>query len=107
MNLTSKQIEILTVIAAGVAAGEAPDLSQIVERVRYMTTKESMQFSIRALIKHGLVEKLAIEKRRGRAHRPIGITPAGQGYAGKRDKNDETTSLSEDDLDLEIVELTE
>jgi DNA-binding MarR family transcriptional regulator len=82
MHLTVKQIELLRVIGTGNEDGSACDLDQIIERINYETTKASIQFSIRALIKHGLIHKLGSEKRRGRRHVMIGITPAGAGYVG-------------------------
>jgi DNA-binding MarR family transcriptional regulator len=88
MHLTSKQVELLTVIIKGNGSTHA-DLDQIIERVRYTTTKQSMQFSIRALIKHGLVEKKPIEKIRGRQR--VTIAPTEK---GKKMLNFEPTTFS-------------
>lgn len=82
MHLTTKQIELLRVIAAGNDDGSPADLDQILERVSYKPTKQSIQFSIRALIGHGLIEKLGTDKRRGRQRVLIGATPLGQHYVG-------------------------
>jgi len=82
MHLTAKQIELLRVIRAGNGLDDPCDLDEILDRVRYETTKASLQFSIRALIKHGLIEKRDTEKRRGRQRRPIAITELGRGFAG-------------------------
>lgn len=77
MHLTVKQIELMRVIGAGNPDGSPADLDQVLERLSYETTKASLQFSIRALIKHGLIEKGAREKRRGRQRVLLLITPAG------------------------------
>ncbi|WP_227012133.1 winged helix DNA-binding protein [Duganella sp. FT27W] len=104
MNLTTKQIELIRVI------NEAPcDLDEILERVRYSTTKQSLQFSIRALIGHGLIEKKGQEKRRGRMRQVIQITTLGSGYGGKQiqlEPNPVISNVEDDelDVDMEILE---
>lgn len=67
MNITVKQISILRVIAAGNEDGSLTDLDQLLDRISYETTKASIQFSIRSLIKNGLIEK-QFDRRRGRMH---------------------------------------
>ncbi|TSP13943.1 hypothetical protein [Cupriavidus campinensis] len=66
MQLTSKQISQLTVIVAGNPDESPVDKDELLERLPYETSKESLQFSIRALVKRGLVTVGAKEKRRGR-----------------------------------------
>lgn len=61
-NLTSKQYMIMVCICDGNGKNEAGefeaiDLDQLLERVAYRTGKDSMQFSIKALIRHGYVKK--------------------------------------------------
>jgi hypothetical protein len=61
-NLTDKQYRILTVICTGNGKDEKGlfvpvDLDELLDRLSYRTSKESMQFSIRALIKNRLVSK--------------------------------------------------
>lgn len=68
-GLTSKQYKILTVICEGnkneSGKWDSPvDFDELLERLSYRTSKESMQFSIRALVKRGLVVK-GQERRRG------------------------------------------
>lgn len=77
MHLTTKQVELMRVIVTGNGVGEPADLDEILERVRYETSKQSLQFSIRALIAHKLIEKRGIEKRRGRQRVVIQATAAG------------------------------
>lgn len=67
-NLTDKQYRIMVVICDGNGLDEngifVPiDLDQLLERVSYRTGKDSMQFSIKALMRHGYVKK-DYEKRR-------------------------------------------
>lgn len=75
--LTEKQYEILRIIIKGVE-GDYVDLDQLLESLSYKTTKESMQFSIRALIKRRLIEKLPMECRRKRARVRYRITNEGR-----------------------------
>lgn len=67
--LTNKQYKILIVLCHGNGKDERGnlipcDLDELLERIAYDTTKPSMQFSIRALIKRGLLTK-GSETRRG------------------------------------------
>lgn len=78
MNLTSKQISILGVIAQGNDDKSNVDLDQIIERLSYKTSKESIQFSIRALISRELIVKCEHENRRGRKRVVIGLTEPGK-----------------------------
>jgi predicted transcriptional regulator len=82
MHLTAKQGELLRVIAAGNGENDPADLDEILERVRYETTKQSLQFSIRAMIKHGLIAKRGVEKRRGRMRQVLFATELGIHYNG-------------------------
>ncbi|RQT26042.1 hypothetical protein [Burkholderia contaminans] len=80
MNLTTKQIEIMKVVVAGNTANaewSPSDIDQILERLPYRTTKESLQFSLRALEKHGLIDRSSTEHRRGRVRRLVAPTPTG------------------------------
>lgn len=73
-NLSEKQLELMRVIIAGNGESAPADLDEITERVSYAPTKQAIQFSIRALLKHGLIEKLGTEKRRGRMRQVIQAT---------------------------------
>jgi DNA-binding MarR family transcriptional regulator len=81
MHLTSKQRELLTTIAKANPDGSPTDLNEILERLSYAPTKESVQFSIRALIAHNIIEKLGSENRRGRRRVLIGATELGKQLA--------------------------
>jgi DNA-binding MarR family transcriptional regulator len=77
LHLTKKQWQILSVLCTGNgkdAAGQfiPADIDELLERLTYETSKQSMQFSIRALVKSGFITK-DYEKRRG-ARRVI-LTP--------------------------------
>lgn len=83
MHLTLKQIELLNTIGRRNPDGGAVDLDQLIERLTYKPTKQSVQFSIRALIAHGLIQKDASEKRRGRTRTLISLTEQGRVMIGK------------------------
>lgn len=77
MTLTEKQKAILALVIAANVDGPI-DFDQIIERVPYLTTKESMHFSMRALVAKDLVQKGPTEIRRGRSRRlymplPLGV----------------------------------
>lgn len=61
--------------------GSPTDLDEILERVNYKPTKQSIQFTIRSLIRHDLIEKLGDENRRGRRRVLIGPTSLGRHFA--------------------------
>lgn len=77
MYLTQKQIQIMATIVKANPDGSYLDLDQLVENLPYRTTKESMHFSLRALIKKGLLEKKPQEVRRGRVRNIIAPTLLG------------------------------
>lgn len=72
--LTTKQRQVVSLIIQGdkeeaITAGTKfmpIDLDRLLETLPYRTTKQSMQFTIRALIKNGLVFKGTYENRRKR-----------------------------------------
>lgn len=70
IELTGKQIALLKVIIEGNRDEEGRfspvDLDQIIERIFYHPTKQALQFSIRKLIRKGMIVKSGLEKRRDR-----------------------------------------
>lgn len=78
MKFTSKQGEIMATILKGNPDGTALDIDQLLEALPYRTSKQSLQFSLRALIKHGMIAKGEPECRRSRNR--VVITPTGLGY---------------------------
>lgn len=56
-TLTRKQTNIMEVVCCGVGSDEfvPVDLNTLLETIPYVTTKESMQFSLRKLILHGYI----------------------------------------------------
>lgn len=64
-TLTSKQHEIMRVVASGDGLGpeHGIDLDRLLELINYETTKDSMRFSIRALERRGLLIKSHIKRR--------------------------------------------
>lgn len=84
MRLTPKQIDMLVLIAKGNEDGSPIDLDQLMERAAHRPTKASLQFSVRAMIANGLIEKIGTEKRRDRRRVLFQATPLGQHYVGPR-----------------------
>lgn len=81
MDLTDKQKIILKTVWLGHERGRFIDMDELLELITYKTTKQSMQFSIRALIKRGLLEKTAVLRPRKREkqyqRRCYSLTPLG------------------------------
>lgn len=77
LRITAKQMEILRLIRRGNPDESFIDLDQLLERLSYRPSKASMQFSIRALIKRGLIEKKDLEVRRGAKRITFCLTPKG------------------------------
>jgi DNA-binding MarR family transcriptional regulator len=76
-RLTAKQFQILDVLTRGNPDGSFCDMDELISRVGYETSKDSMHFSVRALIKRGFVVKHERESRRGKSRRVLSATPAG------------------------------
>lgn len=66
MRFTTKQIALMTLLVRANEDGTFLDMDQLLERLPYETTKESLHFSVRTLIKHGMAEKRPRELRRSR-----------------------------------------
>ena len=69
--VTDKQRKILIVICDGNGKDEQGnfvpvDLDELLDRIAYRTTKSSMQFSIRALLRRGLITKELCTRRGAR-----------------------------------------
>lgn len=82
-NLTAKQVEILTVIVKCNTDGSFLDLDQLRDKLSYSPQKAAMQFSVRYMIAHGLIEKKPREVRRGASRRILAATSVG--YAEYRE----------------------
>jgi DNA-binding MarR family transcriptional regulator len=76
-TLTRNQYEIMAVLIKGNPDGSFVDLDQLLERVSYQPTKYAIQFSIRFLIKRGLVVKHESELRRGARRVVLSATELG------------------------------
>lgn len=81
-NMTAKQLQIMRVITAGSGKDETGqdipvDMDELLARLPYKTSKESMQFSIRALIRHDYITKSIRDYRRGRSRVCFHVTPTG------------------------------
>lgn len=63
---TAKQLEIIGLIVQGenpASAFSPIDIDLLLERLSYKPSKQSLQFSIRALIQKGWIEKLYLGRR--------------------------------------------
>ena len=81
VRLTAKQKEVLAVIIKSNPDGSLVDLDQILMNIRYYSTKQAMQFIIRALIRKGLIVKKGSENRRARRRVLLAPTIFGLDYA--------------------------
>lgn len=77
MNLTYRMIMILEVILKRNTDGSMVDLDQIIERVDYEVTKPAIQFTLRRMVEHGVIEKHGSETRRGKNRVIYKATPLG------------------------------
>ena len=77
MHLTDKQVNMLAVLREGNTDKSLVDLDQFMERLTHKPSKESIHFSIRALVNKELIEKAGKEKRRGRLRTLLNITELG------------------------------
>lgn len=108
MHLTPNQTEVLKVVAAGNDDGSQTDLDEIIERVSYRPSKAAIQFTIRSLIGHGLIEKVGSEKRRDRKRVLIGITDLGRHFAAAASRRPGfVTTEVEEEVFAEIAEILE
>ena len=81
MGLTAKQNQLMAVIIAGNDDGSAADVDQILERLPYDTTKQSIQFSFRALVAKGCIERESKRVlRRGKSRVTYIATSYGQAF---------------------------
>ena len=80
MGLTTKQRALMGVIVAGNDDGTNLDIDQILEALPYDTSKESLQFSLRALVNKGCIQKMPTETRRGRARVIYAATAYGNSF---------------------------
>ena len=83
MTLTDKQKDIIKTLNLGYERGYLLDLDELLEVLPYKTTKQSIQFSIRAPIKKGLVEKGHTRQRSDKRYhrRTLGLTTLGRAKA--------------------------
>lgn len=72
--LSAKAFEAVRIVMRGNPDGSWVDLDQLRERLSYKPSKESLQFTVRALIKRGLIEKKPEEERRGARRRILAPT---------------------------------
>lgn len=95
-RLTKYQLEFLQEVEKGSPEGELPgpvDFDQLLERLSWKPTKASAHFSVRALIKRGLIKKTEeLMLRRGRQRVGFELTPAGHQVLDPRGGTPEATA---------------
>jgi predicted transcriptional regulator len=74
MTLTEKQREILNILLKGNPDGSWVDMDQLLDRLSYETSKPSIQYSVRTLMKKKLMERKDLEFRRGAWRRVLAPT---------------------------------
>lgn len=77
-KITKKQVAIMKVILLGNEEADPVDIDQLLERLDYKTTKQSIQFSIRALVSRNFIYKGELQKRRGKKR--VIYLPTREGY---------------------------
>lgn len=75
--LTWKMVEALKVISNEENDHAPQTLDEVLSKLPYKVTKQAFQFTLRALIKRGLVRKLKRVKRDKKSRRMLQITPIG------------------------------
>jgi DNA-binding MarR family transcriptional regulator len=104
MHLTTKQITLLTAIVNGNGPNDPLDLDQLLDKIDYETTKQSLQFSIRALINRNMIVKDGPQRRRGRMRQVISPTPQGRDIIGNHKPSVPAYVVSEDDELMETLD---
>lgn len=81
MRITENQIKVMKILHFGNLNGSKIDLDQLLDRLysdfAWETSKASLQFTIRQLIKNGLIVRAGLEYRRRKLRRILEITPLG------------------------------
>lgn len=75
-GMTKYQLEVLRLVAAGSSDGLI-DFDQLLPALSWAPSKDSMQFTIRAMCAKGLIEKRPRELRRGRMRAVYALGPEG------------------------------
>lgn len=104
--MTDKQSEIMKLISEGNEDGSPVDIDQLCERLTYKPSKEALQFSLRALAKHKMIERTETENRRGRRRRLLTVTKEGNKIFGIKPELGEIPASEELDLDTLLAEIS-
>lgn len=106
-GVTPYQFELLTKLSGmETASGRFTDLDQLLEQLSWTPSKESVQFTIRAIVKKGFIEKMPVETRRGRNRVLYSMTRAGKSVLDPRGviAESEDMALPGADFDLKVLE---
>lgn len=104
-RLTIKQLEILSIVLGGNPDPHRPgdalvDMDQLLERLSYEPTKQSLQFSIRALVKRGLIDKGPEVSRRGRRRITFSLTQKGREMLPASSEQEPVPFFSAEELEI-------
>lgn len=78
-GITKHQFEaVFTLRQIEQATGQLPDLDQLLSKLSWNPSKESIQFTVRALVGKGFIEKFGIQTRRGRNRVCFRVTEPGK-----------------------------
>ncbi len=87
MRLTVNQSRVLTCLIKRNTDGSDLDLDQLLDRLSidydWTTSKASLQFTIRQLMKLSVMERCELDQRRGKARRILRITDLGRKVMGQ------------------------
>lgn len=76
-GLTKRQVELLLHVKKG-GADDLLDFDQLLDLLSWVPSKESAQFTIRPLVRRGLLSKAELQLRRGRKRVCYQLTEAGK-----------------------------
>lgn len=86
MRLTENQSRVLTSLIERNPDGSDLDLDQLLDKLSadydWITSKASLQFTIRQLLKVNVMERCELEPRRGKSRRVLKITDLGKKVMG-------------------------
>ena len=106
-GVTAYQFELLTKLQGMEStSGRFADFDQLLEQLSWAPSKESAQFTIRAIVRKGFIEKMPTETRRGRNRVLYRMTEAGRTVLDPRGRSPSAVELSvPGSADLDILDL--
>jgi hypothetical protein len=100
MRLTENQSRVLTSLIKRNPDATDLDLDQLLDKLSadydWITSKASLQFTIRQLLKVNLMERCELEQRRGKSRRVLRITKLGKKVMGWTGVSSDSEDESDD-----------